>query len=71
MRKSCIPPAPYCGWRMLRIHWHGIALGMLILAATALCVYLYWTGSDSGRRAAIVLGFTLIGMLVLAAIVCR
>ncbi|MBB1626399.1 hypothetical protein A9974_14305 [Achromobacter sp. UMC71] len=58
-------------FRVVRKHWRPFVLGVLIVFTIATTCYLYAHGADRGERAALAIGGTLVGMLGIAAWVCR
>ncbi len=58
-------------FRVVRKHWRPFVLGMLIVFTTAITCYLYAHGSERAERAALTIGGTLVGMIGIAAWVCR
>ncbi len=54
-----------------RKHWRPFLLGVLIVFVAVAVCGLYLQGSDRAEHAAIVIGWTFIGMLGLASWVCR
>ncbi len=58
-------------FRVVRDHWRPFVLGVLIVFTVAATCYLYTHGSERAERAALAIGGTFIGMLCIAAWVCR
>lgn len=52
-------------------NWRPFVLGLLIVFTAATSCVLYFHGSERAERAAVAIGGTLIGMLVVSFFVCR
>ena len=55
----------------LRSHWRPFVLGLLIVITAAVCCALYFHGAERGERAALALGGTLLGMLIIGFLVMK
>lgn len=52
-------------------NWRPFVLGLLIVLTAAISCILYFYGSERAERAAVAIGGTLIGMLLIGFFVCR
>ncbi|WP_183012567.1 hypothetical protein [Achromobacter sp. UMC46] len=57
--------------RHARRHWREFLLGIAIVFTTAAAAWLYSHGCERAERAALAIGGTLVGMLLLGILVCK
>jgi hypothetical protein len=55
----------------MRACWRPLLLGIAIILTATIAAWLYLHGSERAERAALAIGGTLIGMLLLGALVCK
>jgi hypothetical protein len=58
-------------FRRMRACWRPLLLGIAIILTATIAAWLYLHGSERAERAALAIGGTLIGMLLLGALVCK
>lgn len=68
---SKVNPVVFQYLRQVRLHWRPFLLGAAIILTAAAAAWLYMHGCERAERAALAIGGTLIGMLLLGGFVCK